>query len=116
VLPFCPFFLAFSFLGGGPSSRKGFGFGFAFGFFVCPPAPFLRFLCRPSRLSDFQVMSFFSPLVFGVCTLMDCCQKESHVMSARVWVFIYVGFVFILQGLLSKSPGDKKATNGSNKI
>jgi len=54
-------------------------------------------------------MSFF-PLVFGVCALMDCCQKESHVMSG-VWlcVGIYIcGFCVYITRVIEQITGRQK--------
>lgn len=84
------------------------------------------FFHSPSRLSDFQVMSFFfvvvlsppsvAPSAMDCPILMDCCQVKvmSYVggfLSRRVCVCVCLCWdsglgqaLFILQGLLSKSP------------
>lgn len=82
------------------------------------------FFHSPSRLSDFQVMSFFCcPPLGWTVLLMDCCQVK--VMSyvgvcpcvcecAGMWVWGRA--LFILQGLLSKSPRLRPAHKASHEI
>lgn len=127
--------------------RLSFGFAFSFDFtsfalvaffFVhvvvaFALALFVGFSCccffhSPSRLSDFQVMSFFCcPPLGWTVLLMDCCQVK--VMSyvgvspcvcasvcecAGMWVWGRA--LFILQGLLSKSPRLRPAHKASHEI
>lgn len=88
-------------------------------------ALFVGFSCccffhSPSRLSDFQVMSFFCcPPLGWTVLLMDCCQVKvmSYVGVCQCeCVWVWGRTLFILQGLLSKSPRLRPAHKASHEI
>lgn len=97
----------------------GVGVAFALALFVGFSCCFFH---SPSRLSDFQVMSFFllffrllpSPPLRWTVLLMDCCQvKVMSYVGGFLLVCVCLCLcwdsglgqaLFILQGLLSKSP------------